>query len=545
MATWTVRRHAMRACALVGASWCVIHKPTNNEASVFVEQPGAPREDLPTYRKEEVAQHDGKQQERVWVTYRDGVYDITEFLQAHPGGQEKIGLAAGKAVDPFWKIYREPHQKQSTWDMLESMRIGNVDPRDRKDSSQAGEGEDNDPFANEPERHPALEMHSQKPCNAEAPATLLLDSFITPNELFFVRNHLPVPKVDLDTYRLLVEVPGKEPKPFTLEELMERFEKVEVVATLQCAGNRRVDLDKAKPAKGLPWRTAAVSTAQWTGARLRDVLLAAGLSEKEVDETIHHIQFEGMDSDPSGDCYGASIPVGKAMDPRGDVILAYRMNGESIPPDHGGPLRAIVPGVVGARNVKWVQRVVASDEESHSFWQRQDYKIFPPHVNWDNVSQHTAPSIQETPVQSAILQPSPGAKVSKWDDELELKGFALSGGGRSINRVDISVDGGKSWTQAELLPRPKASHNRDWAWTLWSATLKMEDVKKHVLPEEQANLGSSDGQLGDGANQVTVICRAVDSSGNVQPEHPESVWNLRGLLCNSWHQVEVVISDED
>lgn len=540
-----LRSHAARACAVAGAGWSLVTQPTTNEPATEGKEPGAHRKDLPTYRKEDVAKHDGKHQERVWVTYRDGVYDITEFLQAHPGGAEKIGLAAGKAVDPFWKIYREPHQKQSTWEMLEGMRIGNIDPKDRKNSTTPEDGEENDPFANEPERHPALEVHSEKPCNAEAPATLLLDSFITPNELFFVRNHLPVPKVDLDSYHLLVEVPGKGPKPYRLNELKEGFDQVKVVATLQCAGNRRVDLDRAKPAKGLPWRTAAVSTAEWTGVRLRDVLLAAGLPEKEVDKTIHHIQFEGMDSDPSGDRYGASIPVGKAMDPRGDVILAHEMNGEPIPPDHGGPLRAIVPGVVGARNVKWVHRVVASEEESRSFWQRQDYKVFPPHVNWENVSQHSAPSIQETPVQSAILSPVPGATVSKWDEELELKGFALSGGGRSIHRVDISVDGGQSWKQADLLPRPKASHNQDWAWTLWKATLNMADVQEHFLPETEADADSPNAKLGSGASKVRVICRAVDSSGNTQPERPESVWNLRGLLCNSWHGVEVLVSDEE
>ena len=169
-----------------------------------------------------------------------------------------------------------------------------------------------------------------------------------------------------------------------------------------------------KPVRGLQWGQGAISNAVWSGARLRDVLLAN--EYREGDEMVRHVQFEGLDSDsersygcvkpsPSPStisvsatipipitatisisialgtvitipfiCGSASIPIEKAMDMYGDVILAYEMNGEEIPADHGYPIRVIVPGTVGARNVKWLQRIVLSDEESESHWQRFDYK---------------------------------------------------------------------------------------------------------------------------------------------------------------------------
>lgn len=128
-----------------------------------------------------------------------------------------------------------------------------------------------------------------------------------------------------------------------------------------------------KHVKGLNWSSAAISTAKWTGVRLRDVLKACGIDETTLGD-IKHIHFEGLDTDVANVSYAASIPIYKALDPRGDVILAYKMNDEPISRDHGFPLRAIVPGIVGARNVKWLNRIVVCNKESDSHWQQNDYK---------------------------------------------------------------------------------------------------------------------------------------------------------------------------
>jgi sulfite oxidase len=143
------------------------------------------------------------------------------------------------------------------------------------------------------------------------------------------------------------------------------------------------------------------------------------------------------------------------------------MNDEDIPLDHGFPLRLIAPGVVGARNVKWLSRIVLSDEESHSHWQRKDYKSFSPNIDWHNVDFESAPSIQELPVQSAICEPREGQLV-KMDENrnIQMSGYAWSGGGRKVIRVDVSADEGINWVTAEL-QQEDSPLNRTYSWTLW------------------------------------------------------------------------------
>jgi sulfite oxidase len=143
------------------------------------------------------------------------------------------------------------------------------------------------------------------------------------------------------------------------------------------------------------------------------------------------------------------------------------MNGQEIPLDHGFPLRLIAPGIVGARNVKWLSRIVLSDEESHSHWQRKDYKSFSPNINWDNVDFENAPAIQELPVQSAICDPIDGQVVNIGGKKsVKLRGYAWSGGGRKIIRVDVSADNGKNWITADL-QQEDTPLNRTYSWSLW------------------------------------------------------------------------------
>ncbi|CAJ0577130.1 unnamed protein product, partial [Mesorhabditis spiculigera] len=467
------------------------------------------RKDLPVFKIDEVKKH-GKEAPRIWIMYKNGVYDVTEFVENHPGG-DKILLAAGGSVEPFWAIYAQ-HKTKEVAEILEPMRIGNVDEEDLKNAPKA---DANDPFAKDPARHPALLVNSNKPFNAESPPALLMDAFLTPNELFFVRNHLPVPETDEKQHR--VEVKGKF--KLSVEDLKQKYEPVSVKSVVQCAGNRRADMNAEKAVQGLMWTGTAIGCAKWTGVRLRDVLMTAGVDPS--DPSIKHVHFEGADVDPAGKPYGASIPFQKAMS--SEVIIAYEMNGKEIPRDHGYPLRLIVPGNVGARQVKWLKAIHTSDVESPAHWQQKDYRVFSPAVQiGDDLKWDKAYSIQEYPVQSAFCVPAAKAKVKRSEEEISVAGYAWSGGGRGIIRVDVSADGGKTWKPAELEHAEEQPIDRMWAWTLWKTNI--------TLPKD--------------GNSLELAVKATDRAYNTQPDTTTGIWNVRGLINNAWHRVKVQIIDD-
>ncbi|XP_068123706.1 sulfite oxidase, mitochondrial isoform X2 [Hyperolius riggenbachi] len=468
---------------------------------------------FPTYTREDVKQHKTLA-DRVWVTYGGEVFDVTDFVELHPGGN-KIMLAAGGALEPFWALYGV-HKSEHVFEILQEYKVGVLSVDDKEEVRDFS-----DPYCQDPSRHPVLKVNSLKPFNAEPPPEMLTENYITPNELFFKRNHLPVPDINPDEFQLTVQRPQgtnlEAPLKLSLGDLKSKFPRHEVIATLQCAGNRRSEMNAMKTVKGLEWGIAAISNARWAGVRLRDVLLDAGYTEDTPNAL--HVQFEGLDQDLTGTTYGASISFSRAMSKDNEVLLAYEMNGEPLPKDHGFPLRVIVPGVVGARNVKWLGRVLVTAEESPSHWQQNDYKGFSPCVDWDTVDFKTSPAIQELPVQSAITEPRPGETVTPDSDgTIQVKGYAWSGGGREIVRVDVSLDGGKTWKTAELFGEEQKD-GQAWAWKLWKleATLPPQD------------------------KEATIICKAVDSSYNVQPDTVAPIWNLRGVLSNAWHHVHVTV----
>lgn len=450
------------------------------------------------------------------MSYKGYVYDATKFIEKHPGGAEKLMLAAGGKLEPFWGLYQQ-HNTPHVLNILEELKIGHLEGY-----QVSAVSDDVDPYLNDPPRSPILKVLTQKPFNAETPTSLLAAKQITPSEFFFIRNHLPVPHVDKSSFKVEIAGLGVRNIKLSLDDLKTLFRKHVVEATLQCSGNRRAEMAQVKPIKGLDWQQGAIGNARWGGVLLRDVLIYAGFDPRMTSD-IYHVQFEGLDRDPTGAYYGASIPIEKVVNPESEVLLAFEMNGEELSLDHGFPLRVIVPGVTGARSVKWVQKIILSEKESSSHWQQKDYKVFPNTVDWDNVDWSSAPAMQETSVQSVICEPSPDTEIEVSSDypEVTLKGFAFSGGGRAIARVDVSPDGGKSWYPARIIPNGQQP-NKAWAWVLWTATVTLPPMK-------------------DEKEQVTLAVRATDVSGNSQPESPASIWNLRGLANNSWHLVPVCI----
>ena len=250
---------------------------------------GARVASLPVYSAEDVGKRSGGGSNgRIWVTYKNGVYDITDFVKEHPGATN-ILKAAGGPVEPFWETYAVHKNNPEVYEMLEGLRVGNLREEDVKSNASVHLA---DQFGNEPRRSGVLVATSSRPFNAEPPVEAVVDSFLTPADAFYVRNHLPVPDISADEYELHVGGVGVAETTFSLRELKEKFPKATVTAVIQCGGNRRADMNAEKGLKGLQWKGAAIGNATWSGARLSDVLEHCGF-DPEKNAKAKHVQFEG------------------------------------------------------------------------------------------------------------------------------------------------------------------------------------------------------------------------------------------------------------
>ncbi|KAI9478568.1 MAG: Oxidoreductase, molybdopterin-binding domain-containing protein [Benjaminiella poitrasii] len=359
-----------------------------------------------------------------------------------------------------------------------------------------------------------LIVRKEAPFNAEPKPMDLIKHYITPEEYFFCRNHGPFPYLDEAKHIIHISGIGCKDTKISVKELKENYEKVSVMMVMQCAGNRRDGLHKVKHTKGVIWGPCALGNAVYSGCRLRDVLQTVGLTTNIKTFAKLHVSFESVEQCEEDKCYGSSIPLIKALDEFGDVLLAYEMNYKPLTVDHGFPIRVVVPGYIGARSVKYLKSITIQEEESNAFYQQRDYKILPESVMDEkqaNAYWCKIPSIGEYNVQSYVCNPSDGVHHGPLSKQ-RVEGYALSGGGRSIQRVDVSGDDGKTWTPAELYqPAVGNNHGRVWSWCLWSTTVSTE-------------------------KNVRIVSRAVDSAGNIQQEHP--VWNYRGVMNNSWRTVD-------
>ncbi len=344
------------------------------------------------------------------------------------------------------------------------------------------------------------------PYNAEPPPAVLAGSDITPIDAFYARNHGRFPDIAPQQWQLAVDGRVERPLTLTYEQLTHEFDQHDVVATLACAGNRRAEMLRVRPIPGKdPWAHGAISTAQWRGVRLADVLAAAGAHH---DDGLH-VAFQAPDIAPEArpvQPYGSSIPLGKAISP--EVLLAWQMNSEPLPRAHGGPVRVVVPGYIGARSVKWVTGITVQLRPSDNYFQAHDYRILPPDADADTVAAGEGIPLSSLALNCDILDPTDDDRVPR--GRLTIRGYGIAGDGRSVERVDVSVDEGLTWRQADLHRAPSK-----WSWRPWSLVVD-------VAP-----------------GPLRITARAWDETGTAQPEWAASLWNPRGYANNAWARVDL------
>ena len=354
---------------------------------------------------------------------------------------------------------------------------------------------------------PSMIVHRGYPLNAEPRGDLLRASFTTQQSDFYIRAHGTIPQIQAQGYKLRIGGQGLRNQELSLEEIQSRFPQRRITAVLQCAGNRRADMGLLKHVSGDAWQAGAISNAEWSGVSLGDVLRAAGVQEGSD----RHVAFDAHDEiEEEGERfrYGVSIPLAKAL--AAETLLAFTMNGEPLTPQHGFPLRVVVPGYAGVRSPKWLAAITVQDKPSANRIQAKEYLLLPPEMTKLTEDLSKGIVINDMPLNSAILVPATGARLPA--GAASLKGYAIATG-QPIARVEVSADGGREWTKAEIEHHP----DTPWSWTFWSASL---------------NLSRGNHEL---------VVRAVDGAGKAQPATAEEIWNFPGYLCTAWHRVPVVV----
>ena len=317
-----------------------------------------------------------------------------------------------------------------------------------------------------------------------------MQGLITPNRFFFVRNNSASLALDASEWRLSVEGDAvSEPLELTYDEIRSLPSRA-LTSYLECAGNHRAmfDLLNGRKASGAQWMTGGVSNGEWVGAAMRDVLTLAGIHASAVSALL-----VGMDEESPEDGFRYVLPVEKAMHP--DTLLAYALNGEILPRDHGFPVRAIVPGWVGSANIKWIGRIVVSSERMWTRNNTTSYTLigddYPPE------GESRGKPVTTQVIKSALALPWPAEMPAGRN---RIHGYAHSPSG-PISRVEWSADSGRTWNDAGL-----SGSQPDYSWA------RFEFVW--------------DAERGERA----VTTRATDAEGNTQPD--QIPFNEKGYLFN-------------
>ncbi|KAL6704225.1 hypothetical protein ACN47E_008393 [Coniothyrium glycines] len=394
------------------------------------------------------------------------------------------------------------------------------------------------PDAHVPRDPRLIRLTGVHPFNVEAPLSdLYNEGFLTSPELFYVRNHGAVPEVQdaecLD-WEFSVEGLVANPLKITLRQLLEEYENVTYPITLVCAGNRRKEQNIVRKSKGFSWGAAGVSTALFTGVVMRDIIDRAKPLRKAK-----YVCMEGADKLPNG-YYGTSVKLNWVMDPNRGIMLAHKMNGETLKPDHGKPLRAVIPGQIGGRSVKWLKKLIITAEPSDNWYHIYDNRVLPTSVDPDEAAKNPKwwmderYAIYDLSPNSAIAFPAHNETMTLTSslETYNVRGYAYSGGGRRVTRCEISLDKGKTWRltnidYAEDKYRVyedrrlyEARLDMDWretcfCWCFWNLDIASAELKE----------------------ATDILVRAMDEAMCIQPR--DMYWSVLGMMNNPWYRIAI------
>lgn len=383
-------------------------------------------------------------------------------------------------------------------------------------------------------RNPQIWIHGRT--NFETPPPLLDKAgFITPADMFFVRQHSEVPRVvaeggNPDDHSIFVEQvvhdktaakPSDTKKvmktiTLSLKDLKSKFEKVTVTSMLCCSGQRRYEMNLVEQTGGaISWHNSC-GNCTWGGCRLRDVLEHMGVStDLKVSK---FVEFQGKEG------YKGCIPFRKAHELYGDVLVCWEQNGEPLLPDHGQPLRIVVPGYSSKTSTKWLTGISVRDMDCEFGKHKSYYKLFPTALKpgTDEYAKHVGDpeyTIGELNVNSVIFEPHSQTLCGR-PGPLKVSGYAHTGGGRLMSRIEVSANGGKTWEQVRPLKQEPTDAGNLWAWVRY----------EHILQDFDPN-----------AEDAEVVVRAWDNAANTQPEWP--IWNYTGMLNNHLYRVKCISAE--
>ncbi|GAA5993267.1 hypothetical protein JCM5350_004090 [Sporobolomyces pararoseus] len=317
-------------------------------------------------------------------------------------------------------------------------------------------------------------------------------------------------------------------------------------------------MNEEKEVEGLLWGGSAIANSEFSGSLLRKVLESYGITLEKLrtyGEDVH-IHFETSQRCEDAEFYGSSLPVSMALDPERPVLLATRMNREPLDEKHGFPLRVVVPGIIGARSVKWLERIVIRDRPSDNFYMTRDYKILPPEATAETKEEFLkqVEPMMELPLNSEICEPADGGSVllSSEARSIQVRGYALGSKGTPIESVQVvllplplpdaaacpdddldhpelhrirlfaSTFPDERWTKAKLVDsvdgEKRSGNDKNWGWTLFSASVTVpQNVKKRAE---------------EGESKVALVAYATDMNG--QKQELQTPYNLRGVAEASW-----------